>query len=142
MIEITSSREEKEKEREKEREKEKTEPSPRKTKMNGDSTPSPGKQRVPRQKQSVKVKLENLMQKEPELTRRRPVRQASRKNIYSNSQLLLVGIELLRSKNTLRIFNARTHFQAFSTLSGLLLSTGCLQNLQAGFLAGNFSKAQ
>lgn len=90
MIEITSSREEKEKEREKE--KEKTEPSPRKTKMNGDSTPSPGKQRVARQKQSVKVKLENLMQKEPELTRRRPVRQASRKNIYSNSQLLLVGI--------------------------------------------------
>lgn len=88
MIEITSSREEKEKEREKE----KTEPSPRKTKMNGDSTPSPGKQRVARQKQSVKVKLENLMQKEPELTRRRPVRQASRKNIYSNSQLLLVGI--------------------------------------------------
>ena len=86
MIEITSSREEKEKEREKE----KTEPSPRKTKMNGDSTPSPGKQRVARQKQSVKVKLENLMQKEPELTRRRPVRQASRKNIYSNSQLLLV----------------------------------------------------
>ena len=88
MIEITSSREEKEKEREKE----KTEPSPRKTKMNGDSTPSPGKQRVARQKQSVKVKLENLMQKEPELTRRRPVRQASRKNIYSNSQLLLVGV--------------------------------------------------
>ena len=88
MIEITSSREEKEKEREKE----KTEPSPRKTKLNGDSTPSPGKQRVARQKQSVKVKLENLMQKEPELTRRRPVRQASRKNIYSNSQLLLVGI--------------------------------------------------
>lgn len=88
MIEITSSREEKEKEREKE----KIEPSPRKTKMNGDSTPSPGKQRVARQKQSVKVKLENLMQKEPELTRRRPVRQASRKNIYSNSQLLLVGI--------------------------------------------------
>ena len=88
MIEITSSREEKEKEREKE----KTEPSPRKTKMNGDSTPSPGKQRMARQKQSVKVKLENLMQKEPELTRRRPVRQASRKNIYSNSQLLLVGI--------------------------------------------------
>lgn len=88
MIEITSSREEKEKEREKE----KTEPSPRKTKMNGDSTPSPGKQRVARQKQSVKVKLENLMQKEPELTRRRPVRQASRKNMYSNSQLLLVGI--------------------------------------------------
>lgn len=88
MIEITSSREEKEKEREKE----KSEPSPRKTKMNGDSTPSPGKQRVARQKQSVKVKLENLMQKEPELTRRRPVRQASRKNIYSNSQLLLVGV--------------------------------------------------
>ena len=88
MIEITSSREEKEKEREKE----KTEPSPRKTKLNGDSTPSPGKQRVARQKQSVKVKLENLMQKEPELTRRRPVRQASRKNIYSNSQLLLVGV--------------------------------------------------
>ena len=88
MIEITSSREEKEKEREKE----KTEPSPRKTKMNGDSTPSPGKQRVARQKQSVKVKLENLMQKEPELTRRRPVRQASMKNIYSNSQLLLVGV--------------------------------------------------
>ena len=88
MIEITSSREEKEKEREKE----KTEPSPRKTKMNGDSTPSSGKQRVARQKQSVKVKLENLMQKEPELTRRRPVRQASRKNIYSNSQLLLVGV--------------------------------------------------
>ncbi|XP_022801801.1 lysine-specific demethylase 5C-like [Stylophora pistillata] len=82
-IEITNSLEEKEKD------KEKTEPSPRKTKMNGDAMPSPGKQRMARQKQSMKLKLENLMQKEPELTRRRPVRQASRKNIYSNSQLIL-----------------------------------------------------
>ena len=72
--------------------KDETEPSPRKTKMNGDTTQSPGKHRMARQKQNVKLKLENLMHKEPELTRRRPVRQASRKNIYSDSQLILVGI--------------------------------------------------
>lgn len=70
----------------------KTEPSPRKTKLTGDTRESPSKQRMARQKQSVKLKLEALMQKEPELTRRRPVRQASRKSFYSDSlNLLLVG---------------------------------------------------
>ena len=72
-------------------EQDKTEPSPRKTKLSGDAKESPSKQRMARQKQ-VKLKLEALMQKEPELTRRRPVRQASRKSFYSDSlNLMLVG---------------------------------------------------
>ena len=70
----------------------KPELSPRKTKLTGDAKDSPSKQRMARQKQSVKLKLEALMQKEPELTRRRPVRQASRKSFYSDSlNLVLVG---------------------------------------------------
>ena len=73
-------------------EQDKTEPSPRKTKLSGDAKESPSKHRMARQKQSVKLKLEALMQKEPELTRRRPVRQASRKSFYSDSlNLILVG---------------------------------------------------
>ena len=70
----------------------KPEPSPRKTKSTGEARESPSKQRMARQKQSVKLKLEALMQKEPELTRRRPVRQASRKSFYSDAlNLVLVG---------------------------------------------------
>lgn len=70
----------------------KPEPSPRKTKSTGEAKESPSKQRMARQKQSVKLKLEALMQKEPELTRRRPVRQASRKSFYSDAlNLVLVG---------------------------------------------------
>ena len=73
--------------------KDKVEPSPRKTKTSsGDSSNSPGKQRIPRQRQGVKLKMENLMAKEPELTRRRPVRQASRIKYYHNidSSIVLV----------------------------------------------------
>lgn len=70
----------------------KTESSPRKTKLTGDAKESPSKQKMARQKQSAKLKLETLMNKEPELTRRRPVRQASRKSYYSDSlSLILVG---------------------------------------------------
>ena len=75
-------------------EQDKPEPSPRKTKLSGDAKESPSKQRMARQKQSVKLKLEALMQKEPELTRRRPVRQASRKSFYSSTlNLILVGAD-------------------------------------------------
>lgn len=70
----------------------KTEPSPRKTKLLGDSTQSPSKQRMAKQKQNVKLKLEELLLKEPELTRRRPVRLASRKSFYADSLIILVGV--------------------------------------------------
>lgn len=77
-------------------EQDKTEPSPRKTKLTGDAKESPSKQKMARQKQNVKLKLEALMHKEPELTRRRPVRQASRKSFYSDSlNLILVGAVIL-----------------------------------------------
>ena len=68
----------------------KTEQSPFKTKLTGDAKDSPSK-RMGRQRQNVKLKLDNLMHKEPELTRRRPVRQASRKSYYSDSLPVLVG---------------------------------------------------
>lgn len=66
----------------------KNEQTPRKTKLPTETSPSPSKQR--RQRQSVKLKLESLMQKEPELTRRRPVRKASRKNYYPDTLIVLV----------------------------------------------------
>lgn len=66
----------------------KNEQTPRKTKLPTETSPSPSKQR--RQRQNVKLKLESLMQKEPELTRRRPVRKASRKNYYPDTLIVLV----------------------------------------------------
>lgn len=69
----------------------KTELPPRKTKSTDDASPSPSKQR--KQKQNVKLKaLESLMHKEPELTRRRPVRKASRKNYFPDSLIVLVCV--------------------------------------------------
>lgn len=65
----------------------KNEQTPRKTRLPTETSPSPSKQR--RQRQSVKLKLESLMQKEPELTRRRPVRKASRKNYYPDTLIVL-----------------------------------------------------
>ena len=51
------------------------------------STPSPSKKAV-KQKDSGKLKMENIqMGKEPELTRRRPVRQSSRSKLYGEMEV-------------------------------------------------------
>lgn len=79
----------------------KTEPSPRKTKSAGEISPSPSKQRRQKQNQNVKLKLDCLVQKDPELTRRRPIRKASRKNYYPDSLNVLVGAKIIYGLNLL-----------------------------------------
>ena len=94
----------------------KPEPSPRKTKSTGEAKESPSKQRMARQKQSVKLKLEALMQKEPELTRRRPVRQASRKSFYSDAlNLVLVGA-VFTNWSSVPFFLANKWISAWKTI--------------------------
>lgn len=106
-------------------------PSPRKTKLTGDTSPSPSKQR--KQKQNLKLKLESLMLKEPELTRRRPVRMASRKSFYSDSLIILVSQEGLHCK-ILQIFGPnfpKTSGRQFTPCTGLYVQCSS-EELKAG----------